>query len=190
MSICIGCGNLWSASEIIKFLRNCKGMGLWVFCFYLFFPLLFYFCLVLHVIFSVSASSVSLKSTSCVEWCWWCSILEWGWSCCLLFPELGDFLFPLNLGIDRIFLQFHSCIVPQWSLWIARDRKLKLLHGSKELDNNFFLMAWKQEQYTQCKKKMPSGRNGTLVLYYHVLILTLHFALIKGPLRHCTRMEL
>ena len=30
------------------------------------------------------------------------------------------------------------------------------------------------------KKKKPYGRNGTLVLYYHVIILTLHFTLFRG----------
>ena len=40
---------------------------------------------------------------------WFCNEVGAG---CFLLPEFGHFLLPLNFGINRMFLQFHSCIVP------------------------------------------------------------------------------
>lgn len=35
---------------------------------------------------------------------------------CALLSEIPDFSLPLNFGVSRIVLQFHSCIVAGWFL--------------------------------------------------------------------------
>ena len=47
-----------------------------------------------------------------LDQCCSCLDLDEAGAGCVLLAEVADFSLPLSFGINRIFLQFHSCTVP------------------------------------------------------------------------------